>query len=134
MNDSNSTTIIVDFPKGYLDDKDAFIAFNVTNPETNQPYWYDFSTGSIAIPYEVTSKVDHNKLEYQLILIGKTNLNYVEQSVIDMAMFARAIQDPQNIADSPVPAAVELTTLRNAVAEMNERITALEQRIGEMEQ
>ena len=130
VNDSNSTTIIVDFPDGYLDDKDAFIAFNVTNPETNEPYWYDFSSGSIAIPYEVASKVEHNKLDYQLILVGKDNPNYVEQSFIDTAMFARAIQDPQNIADSPVPAAVELTSLRQVLSELEARVTALEAQIG----
>ena len=127
VNDSNSTTIIVDFPKGYLDDKDAFIAFNVINPETNQSYWYDFSTGSIAIPYEVTSKVDHNKLGYQLILIGKTNPNYVEQSAVDTAMFMRSIMDYQQTDTSIVPAAVELTMLRYA---LEQRVKALEDAIA----
>lgn len=131
VNDSESTTIIIDFPPGYLSDKDAFIAFNVCNPETHEPYWYDFSSGSIAIPYEVTSKVSQNKLEYQLILIGKTNPNYVEQSMIDVAMFARAIQDPHEMVNSPVPAAAELVTLRHQLAEMSDRIAALEQRLGQ---
>lgn len=126
MNDSNSTTIIVDFPQGYLDDKDAFIVFNVLNPGTGQPYWYDFSTGSIEIPYEVTSKVTQNKLEYQLMILGKTNLSYVEQSYIDTALFARSIQDPQDLAESVVPAAVELVGYRQRITELEDRITALE--------
>ncbi len=130
MNDSESTVLIVDFPQGYLDDKDAFIAFNVLDPETYEPYWYDFSSCSIALPYEVTSKVTQNKLEYQLILIGKTNLNYVEQSVIDVAQFSRSIQDPQGMADSPVPAAVELTALRQTLADLEARVTALEDQAG----
>lgn len=130
VNDSESTILTIDFPQGYLDDKDAFIAFNVLNPETNEPYWYDFRSCSIAIPYEVTSKVTQNRLEYQLILIGRNNPNYVEQSFTDTAMFARSIQDPQGMADSPVPAAVELTALRQTLADLEARVTALEAQAG----
>jgi len=130
VNDSESTTISITFPDGYLDDKDAYIVFGVADPETHEPYWYDFSTGAIEIPYEVTSKVEYNKLEYQLILIGKENLNYVEQSVPDVAMFARSIRDPQEITESVVPAAVELTALRQTLSELEARVTALEAQIG----
>jgi septation ring formation regulator EzrA len=138
VNDSNSTTIIVDFPEGYLDDKDAFIAFNVLNPGTGQPYWYDFSACSIEIPYEVASKVIQNKLDYQLILIGKDNPNYVEQSSIDTALFMRSIQDYPQIAGSPIPAVVELDMLRyrqsqtviDALDEIKEYIRGLYEKTG----
>lgn len=124
--DSNSTTLTIDFPEGYLDDKDAYIVFGVTNPETHEPYWYDFNGRSITIPYEVTSKVSQNRLEYQLILIGKNNPNYVEQSFTDTAMFARSIHDPQDMEESVVPAAVELTAYRQRITDLENRIATLE--------
>lgn len=115
VNDSGSTTIQITYPEGYLDDKNAYIAFTVKDPETNEPFWYSFNGYSFEIPYDVASRVEHNKLGYQLILVGKTNSGYVEQSVIDTCMFARAITDYPDTPLSSVKGIQELNYYRDEV-------------------
>lgn len=125
VNDSGSTTIQITYPEGYLDDKNAYIAFTVKDPETNEPFWYSFNGYSFEIPYDVASRVEHNKLGYQLILVGKTNSGYVEQSVIDTCMFARAITDYPDTPLSSVKGIQELNYYRDEVLSRLSQLEAL---------
>ena len=129
VNDSGSTTIQITYPEGYLDDKNAFIVFNVIDPDTNEPCWYSFDGFTFEIPYDVASKVEHNKLIYQLILVGKDNPNYVEQSVGDAVMFARALSNYPHTTESVIKGAIQLSQYQ----EIEARLTQIEQRLAILE-
>lgn len=116
--DNSAVTIQFTYPENYLEDKDAYIAFNVLNKDTENLYWFSFNGTDFTIPYTVVANATRNKLNCQIILIGKTNTNYVEYSRITPVMFIRPDLSYPMIEAESIDAVTDLAQLREMTSEI----------------
>ena len=116
--DNSAVTIQFTYPENYLEDKDAYIAFNVLNKDTENLYWFSFNGTEFTIPYTVIANATRNKLNCQIILIGKTNTNYVEYSRITPVMFIRPDLSYPMIEAESIDAVTDLAQLREMTSEI----------------
>ena len=116
--DNSAVTIQFTYPENYLEDKDAYIAFNVFDRSKENLYWFSFNGEEFTIPYTVIADATRNKLRCQIILIRKTNTNYVEYSRVSAVMFIRPDLSYPMVEAESVDAVTDLAQLREMTSEI----------------